>query len=224
MPGLVKIGFTDRDPVTRSKELSSHTGVPGKFNIEKSWEVLGAEAIETVIFEELSTLRLEGREFFRFSVPEKAINRVSSILLQLGELDSNGQTVPTIERLAKEEKELKNEQERLAGIKAANEAWSSQRKKNEALALPIIESRLGYSKELAKRELQEFQTNFDRLEQRTVFVWPLAIIIPIFWPFVLIRFFILKYYKKKLVERSAKVNFVNNEVYKHLSRMEDLPK
>ena len=74
---------------------------------------------------------------------------------------------------------------------------------NEALALPIIESRLGYSKELAKRELQEFQTNFDRLEQRTVFVWPLAIIIPIFWPFVLIRFFILKYYKKKLIERSA---------------------
>jgi hypothetical protein len=45
MPGLVKIGFTDRDPITRSKELSSHTGVPGKFNIEKSWEVLGAEAI-----------------------------------------------------------------------------------------------------------------------------------------------------------------------------------
>ena len=224
MPGLVKIGFTDRDPITRSKELSSHTGVPGKFNIEKSWEVLGAEEIEKVIFEELSTLRLEGREFFRFSAPEKAINRVSSILLQLGELDTKGQTVPAKERLAKEEKELKNEQERLAGVKAANEAWSSQHKKNEALALPIIESRLGYSKELAKRELQEFQTNFDRLEQRTTFVWPLAIIIPIFWPFVLIRFFILKYYKKKLVERSAKVNFVNNEVYKHLSRMEDLPK
>ena len=220
MPGLVKIGFTDRDPITRSKELSSHTGVPGKFNIEKSWEVLGAEAIEKVIFEELSTLRLEGREFFRFSVPEKAINRVSSILLQLGELDSNGQTVPTIERLAKEEKELKNEQERLAGIKAANEAWSSQRKKNEALALPIIESRLGYSKELAKRELQEFQTNFDRLEQRTVFVWPLAIIIPIFWPFVLIRFFILKYYKKTLTERSSKVDVVNHEVHVLLSQME----
>jgi len=220
MPGLVKIGFTDRDPITRSKELSSHTGVPGKFNIEKSWEVLGAEAIETVIFEELSTLRLEGREFFRFSVPEKAINRVSSILLQLGELDSNGQTVPTIERLAKEEKELKNEQERLAGIKAANEAWSSQRKKNEELALPIIESQLGYSMELAKRELQEFQTNFDRLEQRTVFVWPLAIIIPIFWPFVLIRFFILKYYKKTLTERSSKVDVVNHEVHVLLSQME----
>ena len=220
MPGLVKIGFTDRDPITRSKELSSHTGVPGKFNIEKSWEVLGAEAIETVIFEELSTLRLEGREFFRFSAPEKAINRVSSILLQLGELDSNGQTVPTIERLAKEEKELKNEQERLAGIKAANEAWSSQRKKNEELALPIIESQLGYSMELAKRELQEFQTNFDRLEQRTVFVWPLAIIIPIFWPFVLIRFFILKYYKKKLTERSSKVDVVNHEVHALLSQME----
>jgi len=220
MPGLVKIGFTDRDPITRSKELSSHTGVPGKFNIEKSWEVLGAEAIEKVIFEELSTLRLEGREFFRFSAPEKAINRVSSILLQLGELDTKGQTVPAKERLAKEEKELKNEQERLAGIKAANEAWSSQRKKNEALALPIIESRLGYSKELAKRELQEFQTNFDRLEQRTVFVWPLAIIIPIFWPFVLIRFFILKYYKKKLTERSSKVDVVNHEVHVLLSQME----
>ena len=220
MPGLVKIGFTDRDPITRSKELSSHTGVPGKFNIEKSWEVLGAEAIEKVIFEELSTLRLEGREFFRFSAPEKAINRVSSILLELGELDTKGQTVPAKERLAKEEKELKNEQERLAGIKAANEAWSSQRKKNEELALPIIESQLGYSMELAKRELQEFQTNFDRLEQRTTFVWPLAIIIPIFWPFVLIRFFILKYYKKTLTERSSKVDVVNHEVHVLLSQME----
>jgi hypothetical protein len=39
MTGLVKIGFTDRDPITRSKELSSHTCVQGKFNIEKSWEV-----------------------------------------------------------------------------------------------------------------------------------------------------------------------------------------
>ena len=129
MSGLVKIGFTDRDPITRSKELSSHTGVPGKFNIEKSWEVLGAATIEAAIFEELDSLRLDRGEFFKFLTPAKAINRVSSILLQLGELDANGQTVPAKERLAKEEKELKNEQERLAGIKAANQAWSSQRKK-----------------------------------------------------------------------------------------------
>jgi hypothetical protein len=223
MPDLVKIGFTNRDPITRSKELSSHTGVPGKFSIEKSWEVLGAEAIEAVIFEELSTLRLEGREFFRFSAPEKAINRVSSILTQLGELDANGETVPTKERLAKYEKERKKEQERLARIKVANRVWISQREKNEELALSKVERRLGYSKALAKRELQEFETKFDRLEQRTVFIWPLAVIIPIFWPFVLIRFFILKYYKKKLTKHSSKVDVVDHEVYKQMSHMEDGP-
>ena len=213
--------------------------MPGKFNIEKSWEVLGAEAIETVIFEELSTLRLEGREFFRFSAPEKAINRVSSILLQLGELDAKGETVPAKERLEKQEKELKNEQKRRAEIKAANKEWSSQLEKNEALALSEVESRLGYSIASAKRELEDADSHFYRFHFNITFKMPLAIfvlilvggltelinppvaLVQILLPFFIIRFFIMKKYRKKLAERSAKIDAVSHEVGVLMSQMED---
>tara|TARA_B100000767_G_C19451730_1_gene404332 strand:- start:149 stop:568 length:420 start_codon:yes stop_codon:yes gene_type:complete len=125
MPGLVKIGFTDRDPVTRSKELSSHTGVPGKFKIEKSWEVLGASVIEGAIFKELASVWVEGREFFKFSIAAEAINKVTSILKQLGEVDANGETAPAIKRLAKQEKELKKEQDLFAEYKVVEHTWES---------------------------------------------------------------------------------------------------
>jgi Flp pilus assembly protein TadB len=187
----------------------------------------------------LSTLRVEGREFFRFSAPEKAINRVSSILTQLGELDANGETAPAKERLEKQEKELKNEQKRRDEIKAANKAWSSQREKNEELALSKVESRLGYSIVSAKRELEDANSHFDRFHFNITFKMPLAIfvlilvggltelIIPpvalvqILLPFFIIRYFIMKKYRKKLAERSAKVDVVRSEVYKLMSQMKD---
>jgi hypothetical protein len=46
MPRLVKIGYTDRSPWVRARELGNHTGVPGDFSVVKSWRVQNAAAYE----------------------------------------------------------------------------------------------------------------------------------------------------------------------------------
>ena len=223
MPGLVKIGFTDRDPVTRSKELSSHTGVPGKFNIEKSWEVLGAEAIETVIFEKLSTLRLEGREFFRFSAPEKAINRVSSILMQLGELDAKGQTVPGKKRLAKQNKELKLKEERIAGYRLAEQAWKSKQPGYKQLALSQVERRLGYSLGASLSQYEKIRDDHDQMFRFMSSWWfflPVFMIPLVGWAlFGICKIFEVTH-KNKERSRYRKVEILNSEVNSLLQQAE----
>jgi hypothetical protein len=46
MPGLVKIGYTDRSPEARAKDLSGATGVPGRFKVEKYWQMEDAQKHE----------------------------------------------------------------------------------------------------------------------------------------------------------------------------------
>ena len=64
MPDLLKVGFSERDPDSRMQELYS-TGVPTPFR--KVYECLldDPAQIEGDLFSELSSDRVEGREFFR---------------------------------------------------------------------------------------------------------------------------------------------------------------
>jgi hypothetical protein len=218
MPGLVKIGFTDRDPITRSKELSSHTGVPGKFNIEKSWEVLGAAAIEAAVFEELATLRLDGREFFKFSAPAKAINRVTSILLQLGELDANGETVPAKKRLAKQEKEFKKEQDRLAGFKVVEQAWSRQRLRYKQSILSEVESRLQYSMLEVEAEHKKTKSFHERVFRMPAWVYAFCIFIPLGWPILIVCHIIEMAHRRVVDKHRLKIKTLNSEVDKLLGQ------
>jgi hypothetical protein len=69
MPGLIKIGMTDRDPFQRAVELSSATGVPAPFEVRAYFFAVRPESIEAAIHEEFSIYRLQrGREFFRISL------------------------------------------------------------------------------------------------------------------------------------------------------------
>lgn len=66
MPGLIKIGRTDRSPHLRASELSKTTGVPAPFFVYGYIEVEDSAAIEKAIHEDLKASRVnEGREFFR---------------------------------------------------------------------------------------------------------------------------------------------------------------
>jgi len=217
MPGLVKIGFTDRDPVTRSRELSSHTGVPGKFNIEKSWEVLGAAAIEAAIFEALASLRLDGREFFKFSAPEKAINRVSSILLKLGELDAKGETVPAKKRLAKQKRELQKEQDRLSEYKGVELAWESEQLKYKQWALSQVERRLQYSLHEAEARHKRTSDTHKRLFRPSG--WFMVVVImtpPVGWILFGIYYLIEQVHKDREDSHYSKVQNLKSEVDKLL--------
>lgn len=65
MPGICKIGFTDRAPSQRCKELSSSTSVPVDFRIQFYVEVEAAASMERNIHQAFSELRVnESREFF----------------------------------------------------------------------------------------------------------------------------------------------------------------
>lgn len=69
MPGLVKIGCTDRTVEERMKELFT-TGVPKKFDCFFAIKVEGAESIEKKIHDGLNDLRMPDREFFKIA-PER---------------------------------------------------------------------------------------------------------------------------------------------------------
>lgn len=66
MPGICKIGRTDRSPSQRCKELSSSTSAPVEFDIEFYVEVDDSIRLERAIHSGLSAYRVNpGREFFQ---------------------------------------------------------------------------------------------------------------------------------------------------------------
>ncbi|MCX6914659.1 MAG: GIY-YIG nuclease family protein, partial [Verrucomicrobia bacterium] len=80
MPGLVKIGRTERSVSERLTELSSHTGVPTGFSVVKEYAVSNSVEAERIVHERLSVYRVAvNREFFKIE-PEDATDIIESIL------------------------------------------------------------------------------------------------------------------------------------------------
>jgi hypothetical protein len=80
MPGLVKIGRTERSVSERVGELSSHTGVPISFTVIKEYAVENSGEAEKIIHERLSDFRVnDNREFFKIDVDD-AMEIIESLL------------------------------------------------------------------------------------------------------------------------------------------------
>lgn len=80
MPGLIKIGRTERTIPERVNELSSHTGVPTDFVVAKEYAVPNSAEAERIIHERLLDYRVaNNREFFRLDAGDAA-NIIESIL------------------------------------------------------------------------------------------------------------------------------------------------
>jgi len=73
MPGLLKIGMTERRPEERAKQLFT-TGVPSPFKVQRAVKVREPLKKERKIHEILSEHRLPGREFFRVEL--KMVNNL----------------------------------------------------------------------------------------------------------------------------------------------------
>ncbi len=77
MPGIVKIGKTERLPAVRARELFT-TGVPVPFKVEFAIFSTNADQLEATVHADLDDNRLSDvREFFRIEV-EEAIIRILS--------------------------------------------------------------------------------------------------------------------------------------------------
>jgi hypothetical protein len=66
MPGLVKVGFSTKDPALRAKELDS-AGFPHPFEVEVDFLVDNPRDVEQKAHKYLSDYR-EGKEWFRCDV------------------------------------------------------------------------------------------------------------------------------------------------------------
>jgi hypothetical protein len=77
---LVKVGFTDRDPEVRARELSSATAAPAPFQVLRAWAVSDGFRAEQSAHDLLKGVRLsENREFFNMPY-EELCSRVEEAL------------------------------------------------------------------------------------------------------------------------------------------------
>lgn len=93
MPGLVKIGFTERDVYKRAAELST-TGVPDRFYVHCFYVSEDPATDEEAIHFALSECRDKtNREFFRLS-PSEAVKKLGEILKRGPALINDGTNPP----------------------------------------------------------------------------------------------------------------------------------
>ena len=79
MPGLLKVGFTERSVEERAKELNSSTGVPAAFRIEAYFAAEDPALEESKVHKALENCRKPGKEFFVIAVSE-AIERIGAVI------------------------------------------------------------------------------------------------------------------------------------------------
>ncbi|WP_328872243.1 GIY-YIG nuclease family protein [Streptomyces sp. NBC_00287] len=72
-PEMLKIGYTDRDPLTRAKEINSATGVIIPWGVRGAWTVAQARRVEAEVHALLADYRVRSdREFFHMPFAEAA--------------------------------------------------------------------------------------------------------------------------------------------------------
>lgn len=87
MPGLLKIGYTERHPKERLRELQS-TGVPTPFKLEFAVWSKSATWIERLAHREVKGRQNQNREFFKVNIKDAA-EVISELCLK--HLDSKDQ-------------------------------------------------------------------------------------------------------------------------------------
>jgi len=85
MPGLLKIGFTNRDVKERVEELNAATGVPKPFEIEYYCLTRDVEQVEKEVHRHFISNRVPGKEFF--SVAPSDVVELTDSLIKKVEFD-----------------------------------------------------------------------------------------------------------------------------------------
>ena len=76
MPGLLKIGYSERPVQERVAELNRATAVPSPFLIEAYFGFAEPQTAENLIHQRLSQYRLNNKEFFKIEV-DRAVEIIS---------------------------------------------------------------------------------------------------------------------------------------------------
>lgn len=84
IPKLLKLGYTKNDPADRAKQLSAPTGVPGRYEVIKYWQVRDGHRWEQFIFAKLSKHNPTG-EFLDLPA-QSAVDKIDVLLSENGAL------------------------------------------------------------------------------------------------------------------------------------------
>lgn len=80
MPGIYKIGSTDRTPEDRAREISRSTAIPVDFKVEFAFHCFDGDRLEKEIHTKLYQYRLTGnKEHFRLPLED-----VKRVIIELG--------------------------------------------------------------------------------------------------------------------------------------------
>lgn len=80
MPGILKIGFTERRVEDRVQELNKSTGVPSDFDIEVYFPTDSPSENEARVHKLLSEFRIKNKEFFKISL-DQALRIMSKVFV-----------------------------------------------------------------------------------------------------------------------------------------------
>ena len=81
MPGMIKIGYTAKDPFSRAHQISRGTGIPLGFEVEWAYKCFKGERIEQEVHKVFKKQRVNTqKEFFRVS-----LNEAKQVIEQIGE-------------------------------------------------------------------------------------------------------------------------------------------
>jgi hypothetical protein len=122
MPGILKIGVTERSGAHRARELySGASGVPSPFRLEFDVTVRSASLRERYVHDALAIHRVnDSREFFRVDLAtavDAILNEVSACF-ERAEVDQTPVRNPEPPRRQKTPEEQERVRQYLAGIKA----------------------------------------------------------------------------------------------------------
>jgi Fe2+ transport system protein B len=161
MPGIVKIGYTFREPSVRAEELykdsknGAVTGVPLPFNVAyKAW-VINPYTVEQSVHKSLAPKRLnQNREFFKCST-EEAIQYIRQVAKAKFE-----ESKQEADRRLRLQKELEEKQKALAAQQEAERQRLAKKKAQQE-----AEQRLAAEVETREKELVEKAGNWKGASQ-----------------------------------------------------------
>lgn len=158
MPGLFKVGYTDRDPFSRAKEISQATGVPFDFIVEYQIYVSHPYELEQKTHELLHNHRVNNnREFFNCSyenVVEAIKTAIDYLYNQLNEFVSGSESSYKVEKEILERKLAKKKEAQRQFDLWKEECINAQK---AGLAKNIAELNA-----LQKKEIQDIEKKFTK--------------------------------------------------------------
>jgi hypothetical protein len=166
--GVVKIGYTYREPDTRVREWSRHTGAPGTGEVKYAALVENPQRVEKAIHRSLAECRQSNSEWFKCKVSD-----VVTILKQHADVHKEDDRAAAAIEAERKKREIESERRRQREIKERQEKEASDAQARNVL-LQKRDAEKRYLTALAKWEERRYTEHFSVLLGSAIFSFLLS--------------------------------------------------